>query len=159
MNLIRIGRLGRPHALAGGLKFRSEAPEALLDQPRVYLQGLGWRAVARVEALGEDLVVYFSGVESREAAEELAGLDVLLEPERLPEPEGGWYYFQLVGLPVFLGEEEPLGEVVDVMDTGAQDVLVVRRGARRLLVPLQAPYVEVAEGAVRLVEPPEGLLE
>lgn len=158
MNLVRIGRLGRPHALGGGLKFRSEAPEALLDQPRVYLEGLGWRAVARVEPLGEDLVVYFVGVESREAAEELAGLDVLLESENLPEPEGGWYYFQLIGLPVFLGEE-PLGEVVDVMDTGAQDVLVVRRGARRLLVPLQAPYVEVAEGAVRLVEPPEGLLE
>ncbi|WP_287370144.1 ribosome maturation factor RimM [Oceanithermus sp.] len=158
MNLVRIGRLGRPHALAGGLKFRSEAPEALLGQSRVYLEGLGWRAVARVEPLGEDLVVYFAGVESREAAEELAGLDVLLEPESLPEPEGGWYYFQLVGLPVFLGEEL-LGEVVDVMDTGAQDVLVVRRGARRLLVPLQAPYVEVEEGAVRLVAPPEGLLE
>ena len=158
MNLVRIGRLGRPHALGGGLKFRSEAPEALLGQSRVYLEGLGWRAVSRVELLGEDLVVYFVGVESREATEELVGRSVLLEPENLPEPEGGWYYFQLVGLPVFLGGE-PLGEVVDVMDTGAQDVLVVRRGARRLLVPLQAPYVEVAEGAVRLVEPPEGLLD
>ncbi len=158
MNLVRIGRLGRPHALGGGLKFRSEAPEALLAQPRVYLAELGWRAVERVEALGEDLVVFFSGVETREAAEELAGLDVLLEPEQLPEPEGGWYYFQLVGLPVLLGGE-PLGEVVDVMDTGAQDVLVVRKGARRLLVPLQAPYVEVSGEAVRLVDPPEGLLE
>lgn len=158
MNLVRIGRLGRPHALRGGLKFRSEAPEALVGQARVYLEGLGWRAVERVEALGSELVVYFTGIASREAAEELAGRDVLLEPESLPEPEGGWYYFQLVGLPVF-ADEEPLGEVVEVMDTGAQDVLVVRRGARRLLVPLQAPYVEVAEGAVRLTAPPEGLLE
>ncbi|HGY08795.1 MAG TPA: 16S rRNA processing protein RimM [Oceanithermus profundus] len=158
MKRVRIGRLGRPHALAGGLKFRSEAPEALLGQPRVYLEGLGWRAVERLEDLAGDLVVHFVGVTTREAAEELAGLDVYLEPEQLPEPEGGWYYFQLVGLPVLLGEE-PLGEVVDVMDTGAQDVLVVRRGARRLLVPLQAPYVEVEEGAVRLVAPPEGLLE
>ncbi|WP_457631125.1 ribosome maturation factor RimM [Oceanithermus sp.] len=159
MNRVRIGRLGRPYALSGGLKFRSEAPEALLGQERVYLEGLGWRAVAAVEDVSGDLVVYFAGVSTREAAEQLSGRDVYVEPGSLPEPEeGGWYYFQLVGMPVAL-EGEPWGEVVEVLDSGAQDVLVIERNRRRYLVPLQAPYVEIAGGEVRISRPPAGLLE
>ncbi|WP_457628348.1 ribosome maturation factor RimM [Oceanithermus sp.] len=158
MSRVRIGRLGRPHALSGGLKFRSEAPEAILSQERVYLEGVGWRAIERVEALAGGLVVHFVGVTGREAAEQLSGRDVFVEAASLPEPEGGWYYFQLVGLPVRLGGEA-WGKVVDVFDSGAQDVLVIKKGARRFMVPLQAPYVEVADDEVRIQEPPEGLLE
>ncbi|WP_457638368.1 ribosome maturation factor RimM [Oceanithermus sp.] len=158
MNRVLIGRLGKPHALAGGLKYRSEAPEVLFGRNRVYLDGLGWRVVERLEEVGDELVVYFAGVKSRQAAEELAGRDVYVNPESLPEAAGGWYYFQLVGLPVLL-DGEPAGEVVDVFDAGAQDVLVVERGSRRYLIPLQAPYVEVKGGAVKVTNPPAGLVE
>ena len=158
MSRVRIGRLGKPHALAGGLKFRSEAPAALLGQERVYLEGVGWRAVERLEEISGNLIVFFAGVHDREAALELSGRDVYVEAGSLPEVEDGWYYFQLVGLPVRL-DGEPAGEVVEVLDSGAQDVLVVKHGARRYMVPLQAPYVEVEDGAVHLKEPPEGLLE
>ncbi len=158
MSRVLIGRLGRPHALAGGLKFRSEAPEALTGQERLFIEGVGWRALARLEEVGGGLVVYFVGVTDREAAAELSGRDVYVDPETLPEPEGGWYYFQLVGIPVFL-EGEPWGEVVEVLDSGAQDVLVIKKGRRRYMVPLQAPYVEVGAGEVRLAGPPAGLLE
>ncbi len=158
MNHVLIGRLGKPYALAGGLKFRSEAPEVLLGHARVYLEGLGWRAVERVEEMPGELIVYFVGVDSRQAAEELSGRDVYVEAESLPEPEGGWYYFQLVGLPVLL-DDEPAGEVVEVFDAGAQDVLVIERGLQRYMIPLQAPYVEVTDRAVRISNPPEGLLE
>lgn len=158
MSRVRIGRLGKPHALAGGLKYRSEAPEALLGRGRVYLEGLGWRAVERLEEISGELIVYFTGVDDRNAAEQLSGRDVYVEAESLPEAEDGWYYFQLIGLPVFL-DGEPAGEVVDVFDAGAQDVLVVERGPRRYMIPLQAPYVEIAGGEVHLKEPPEGLLE
>ena len=112
----------------------------------------------RLEEVGGAVVVYFVGVESREAAAQLSGRDVYLEAEQLPEPEGGWYYFQLVGMPVWL-EGEPWGEVAEVLDSGAQDVLVVKKGPRRFYVPLQAPYVSVENGEVHLSSPPAGLLE
>ncbi len=158
MSRVLIGRLGKPHALAGGLKFRSEAPESLLGQERVYVEGLGWRALERVEDISGDLVVFFAGVCDREGALSLSGRDVYVEEDSLPEPAGGWYYFQLVGRPVYL-DDEPVGEVVDVFDAGAQDVLVIGSSARRYMVPLQAPYVELTGGAVHISNPPEGLLE
>jgi len=155
---VRIGRLGKPHALAGGLKYRSEAPEALLGRSRVYLEGLGWRAIERLEEISGELIVYFVGVDDRHAAEQLAGRDVYVEIESLPEVEDGWYYFQLVGMPVYLNGQ-PAGRVAEVFDAGAQDVLVVERGPQRYMIPLQAPYVKVADGEIHLDKPPEGLLE
>jgi len=157
VNRVLIGRLGRPHALAGGLKYRSDEPALLLRQSRVYLEGLGWRAIERVEELPAGLVVYFVGASDREAAEELADRDVYLEAESLPALQDGWYYFQLLGLPVLL-DGRPWGEVVDVIDNGAQDVLVVSGASGRFMVPLQAPYVEIKGGQVRLSQVPTGLL-
>jgi len=157
---VRIGVLGRPYGLKGGIRLRSEAdPEVLEALERVYLEGHGWRAVAKLEWVGGGPVVYFAGVGDRTAALALVGTPVLAAAADLPPlGEGAYYYFELMGLPVFL-EGEPLGEVVDVREAGAQDLLVVRRGLREYLVPLQAPYVEIREGAVHLVAPPAGLLE
>ncbi|MER3451156.1 MAG: 16S rRNA processing protein RimM [Thermus sp.] len=160
--LVEIGRLGSPYALAGGLKFRGE--EVLLHLERVYIEGQGFRAIQDVFRAGSDLVVQLVGVTSREMAEALVGLRVYALAEELPPlEEGRFYYFHLIGLPVYVGERL-LGRVVDVLDTGAQDVLIVEGEGPRLrdraqrLIPLQAPYVQVEAEAVR-VEPIEGLLD
>ncbi|KIX84533.1 ribosome maturation factor RimM [Thermus filiformis] len=160
--LVEIGRLGSPYALAGGLKFRGE--EVILHLERVYIEGQGFRAIRDVFRAGSDWVVQLLGVTSREMAEALVGLRVYaLEEELPPLEEGRFYYFRLIGLPVYVGEAL-LGRVVDVLDTGAQDVLVVEGEGPRLrdraprLIPLQAPYVRVEEGSV-WVEPIEGLLD
>ena len=61
-------------------------------------------------------------------------------------------------LVIFSDHGESFGEVKDLRDAGAQDLLVVARGLREHLVPLQAPYVRVQEEGI-FVEPPEGLFE
>jgi 16S rRNA processing protein RimM len=157
---VRIGVLGRPYGLKGGLKLRTEAaPEVLGALDRLYLEGRGWRAVARLDWVGSEPVVYLVGVQDRSAAEPLVGTPVFALASELPAlPEGSYYYFELVGRPVFL-EGEPFGEVVEVLEAGAQDLLKVRRGLREYLVPLQAPYVAVEEGAIRIEGAPEGLFE
>lgn len=160
--LVEIGRLGSPYALAGGLKFRGE--EVIFQLDRVYIEGQGFRAIQDVFYAGSSLVVQFLGVTNREMAEALVGLRVYALAEDLPPlEEGQFYYFRLIGLPVYVGETL-LGRVVDVLDTGAQDVLVLEGEGPRLrdraprLIPLQAPYVRVEEGSIR-VEPIEGLLD
>ncbi|MEM6431271.1 MAG: PRC-barrel domain-containing protein, partial [Deinococcota bacterium] len=55
---------------------------------------------------------------------------------------------------------ELLGEVVDVLAAGGQDLLVIAtaEGDEHML-PLQADYVEVNADGVYVTNPPEGLLE
>ena len=133
-------------------------PEVLAKLSRLLLEGRGMRAVERIEFPGREPVVYLLGVRDRSAAEALVGTEVYADAADLPElPEGTFYYHELIGLPVLL-EGEPFGEVADVREAGGQDLLVVRKGLREYLVPLQAPYVEVERTAVRIVAPPEGLL-
>ncbi len=160
MRLVEIGRLGAPYALGGGVRFRGE--EVIAHLSRVYVEGQGWRAVEGLRRVGKDLILHLAGVKTRDLAEALVGLRVYALAEDLPPlEEGRYYYFALLGLPVFIGERQ-VGEVVDILDTGAQDLLVVRGVGERLrdratrLLPLQAPYVRVEEGRI-LVEPIPGL--
>jgi len=157
---VKLGVLGRPYGLKGGLRLKTEAdPEVLAALPRVYLEGRGLRAISRVEFAGGEPVLYLLGVEGRSSAEALVGTEVYALPEDLPAlPEGTYYYHELIGRPVFL-EGEPFGEVADLREAGAQDLLVIKKGLREYLVPLQAPYVEVREEGIFLVAPPEGLFE
>ena len=157
---VKLGVLGRPYGLKGGLRLKTEAdPEVLAALSRVVLAGKGPRALAGLEFVGGEPVLYLLGVNTRSAAEALVGAEVYALPEDLPElPEGSYYYHQLIGRPVFL-EGEPFGEVADVREAGAQDLLVIQKGLREYLVPLQAPYVEVREEGIFLVDPPEGLFE
>ncbi|WP_038046683.1 ribosome maturation factor RimM [Thermus caliditerrae] len=162
MRLVEIGRFGAPYALQGGLKFRGEPVVAHLE--RVYVEGHGWRAVEDLYQVAGDLVVHLAGVGTRELAEALVGLRVYAEVEDLPPlEEGQYYYFALIGLPVFV-EGQQVGEVADILDAGAQDVLVIRGVGERLrerqerLVPLQAPYVRVTAEGIH-VEPIPGLFD
>ncbi|RIH85768.1 Ribosome maturation factor RimM [Calidithermus terrae] len=156
MKRVQVGRLGSAYGLGGAVKFRGEPLVAGLE--RVYIEGIGYRAVEEAYYLGEELVLELAGVGTVEAARALAGRAVLADPEELPElEEGQFYYFQLIGLPVLVNGE-PVGEVVDVDDAGAQDVLVVQAGTKRHLIPLQAPYVKASASRIE-VEPIPGLLD
>lgn len=162
MRRIEIGRLGKAYGMAGGLKFRGET--VIFELERVYLEGLGYRAIEEIEEQGNEMVLHLAGVESRQEAEQLAGLRVYADQEDLPAlEEGEYYYFELIGRPVFV-DGQPFGEVVDVED-GAQERLVIKaRGAslraqsKTYMVPFQAPYVRVEADGI-YIEAIPGLLE
>lgn len=101
MRLVEIGRFGAPYALKGGLRFRGEP--VVLHLERVYVEGHGWRAIEDLYRVGEELVVHLAGVTDRTLAEALVGLRVYAEVADLPPlEEGRYYYFALIGLPVYV---------------------------------------------------------
>lgn len=162
MRRIEIGRIGKAYGMAGGLKFRGEA--VVFDLERVYLEGLGYRAIEEIEEQGNELVLYLAGVASREEAERLAGLRVYADQDDLPKlEEGEYYYFELMGRPVFV-DGQPFGEVVDVEDGGQERLVIRAKGtslraqSKTYLVPLQAPYVKIEANGIHIESIP-GLLE
>lgn len=162
----RVGYLLGPHGVQGGVKLYLLGDSAQVAAlKRVYVEGKGWLRVRRTEALAPGIVLFLTGVTSREAAQELRGLNVFADDTELPPlEEGSYYYHDLRGLNVLDPSGQVVGTVEDVEDAGHQDLLVVRHGAGPSFLPLQAPYIviEVSNGKptlVRLTEDtPEGLL-
>ncbi len=160
---VEIGRLGKPYGLEGDLKFRGEP--VIEELEKVYLEGLGYRLLEEIYSLNNETVIHLSGVDSRDEAERVSTLRVYADESELPELEAGaHYYFQLIGKPVFV-DGQPFGEVADIEDAGAQDLLVIRQSGTSLraqnkthLVPLQAPYVRLEASGI-YIEPIPGLLD
>lgn len=162
MRRIEIGRIGKSYGMDGGLKFRGET--VVFDLDKVYLEGLGYRAIDEIKELNNEIVLYLSSVQNRQEAERLAGLRVYADQDDLPElEEGEYYYFELIGRLVLV-DGKPFGEVVDIED-GVQDLLIIKaRGSslraqsKTYMVPLQAPYVKIEADGIHIEAIP-GLLD
>lgn len=119
--------------------------------------------VESARAYRDRLVLKLRGVDDTGAAVALKGARVLAPEGQVPElPPGVHYAAWLVGLRVRDEEGAPLGVVADVMETAANDLLVVEHpDGHEWLVPMvNAVVVEIREdtGEV-IVRPPEGLLD
>lgn len=89
-----------------------------------------------VQPRGKGLVARLAGVDSREQAEALLYGEIRIRREQLPElPPGEYYWRDLIGLAVVNRHGEVLGRVETLLETGANDVLVVREGEREMLIP------------------------
>ncbi|PIE20758.1 MAG: ribosome maturation factor RimM [Neptuniibacter caesariensis] len=76
---------------------------------------------------GKGLIAKLVGVDDRDIARNYCGLDISVTADQLPELEAGEYYWsQLQDLLVYTESDQLLGKVKRLMETGANDVLVVK---------------------------------
>ena len=84
---------------------------------------------------GKNVIAQIDGVEDRDLAAELIGSKIYIEPGQLPKlAEGEYYWSDLIGMKVESLESEPLGTIETMMETGANDVMVLQ-GDRERLIP------------------------
>jgi 16S rRNA processing protein RimM len=85
---------------------------------------------------GNTVVAELEGIADRDAALALMGWKILISKQQLPKPKPGEYYWaDLVGLTVKTQEGIHLGVVDHLLETGANDVLVVVDGENERLIP------------------------
>ncbi|MBT8448880.1 MAG: ribosome maturation factor RimM [Gammaproteobacteria bacterium] len=87
---------------------------------------------------GKTLVAQLQGVTTREQAEEWIGTTIAVTRDMLPEPDKGDYYWvDLIGLEVMSVQGQKMGTVVKLMETGSNDVLVVKDSTQNaeVLIP------------------------
>ena len=90
---------------------------------------------------GKNVVASIEGIEDRTQADELTGCRIFIKPEQLPRLEAGEYYWSdLIGLSVETLQGDPLGEVASMMETGADDVMVLK-GERERLIPFVVDHI------------------
>ncbi len=141
---LAVGRILRPHGIRGELRvgILTNYPERLGQYAYFYLASPDLPEIARrypVEKLRRHkkvLLLKLGGCDDRNAADELRGQLVQIPiEEAVPLEEGEYYYFQLIGVRVEAESGESLGQVVDVLETGANDVYVVRGPQGEVLLP------------------------
>ncbi len=165
---IPLGRLTRPHGVRGELRLvvgsGSDDAELPEEVQRLRLRPRsGAPKVLEVEGLrgvNGAYLVFFAGVEDRNAAELLAGAEVDIEASALPPLEPGEVYlFELTGAAAFDEAGTALGTVRAVLEGKAQDLLELDTPRGERLLPLAPDTLVRFERAERRVvlRVPQGL--
>ncbi len=169
--LFLIGRVAGVHGLKGKLKVKSDSEPVETFGPGINLKfqssgednGL-WYEVVKAVGQKNGILLTLKGVEDIDAAVSLKGKEIFIKRDDLPEPGDNSYFWQdLIGLEVFDKEQGNLGKIDHIIETGANDVFVVKshdkRGTREILVPAIESVVigvNIKEGTME-IKLPKGL--
>ncbi len=166
--LVPLGRVLKVHGIRGKVKIApfGETLEQLEQGRTVYFRDShkGWRSlvIEKIQRQPKFLIVSFKGVWNRDQAEFLRGKEIYFPVAQLPElEEGEYYHYQLVGLQVLDVDGEVLGELVEIISTGSNDVYVVRKKEREILVPAIEDVIKEIDlqNKKMIVDLPEGLMD
>ncbi|QRN41853.1 MAG: ribosome maturation factor RimM [Neisseriaceae bacterium] len=100
------------------------------------------------------LQVKLKGVNDRTAADKLRGSVIAIPREEfLPVGKNEYYWVDLVGMQVINHRDEIVGTVVSLMETGANDVLVVSGGSQQktILIPFVDGYIRSVDMQKNLI--------
>jgi 16S rRNA processing protein RimM len=159
-----LGRVSGLYGVRGWVKLHSftRPPDNLLGYRELTL-GAGPEGV-RVcleegRRHGKTLIARFAGIDDRDAAAALVGQELSVDRASLPDTGGDEYYWaDLIGLEVRNREGVVLGQVENLLGTGANDVLVIRGDRERLVPFVQGQYVlevDLAGGQITVDWDPE----
>lgn len=116
-----------------------------------------WQAIQLVDGKpqGKGLVASIEGITSRDEAMTLVNSEIAIRQDQLPASnEGEFYWIDLINKQVINEQNETLGVVTELMETGANDVLVVEDEKQRHLIPyVQDVYikdVDVEQGIIKV---------
>lgn len=150
---VALAAVAGAHGVRGEvrLKLFTDSVENLARHERLLVGGEE-RRLLDVRDGGKLAVARFEGVADRSAAEALRGRLVEIDRAALPPlEEGEYYHADLVGLPCFDREGEPVGKVVAVENFGAGDLLEVELDdGRRSLIPFRQGIADLQGGRILL---------
>ena len=163
-DLIVLGKITSVHGVRGEVKIYSftDPIDNLLGYPAWTLKRDG--EVKQVELVsgrlqGKILVAKLKGLDDREVARTFAGFDICVPRALLPDLDDGEYYWhQLEGLKVIDLQGQLLGRLDHLLETGSNDVMVVKPCAgslddRERLLPYTeqcVQKVDLAAGEMRV---------
>lgn len=142
---LAIARVLRPWGVRGELKLEvlTGFPDKLSRLKRVYVGAeASPHEVVRFRWHRGNLLLQLADVRDRTAAEALRDQIVqIARQDAAPLGPGEYYEHQIIGLSVVTTEGERLGQVVEVITTGANDVYVVQGPRGEVLLPARVEVV------------------
>ncbi|MFQ3565534.1 MAG: ribosome maturation factor RimM [Aggregatilineales bacterium] len=165
-----LGQILRPHGVHGELRIRilTDYPERIAELARVYIgddpesTSVAAYEVDAMRIHQEYGLLKLKAFDDRSQAERLRGQFVMVDLDSaVPREEGEFFLYELLGLEVQTEDGEKLGLIVDVIETGANDVYVIEsdRYGELLIPALEETILSIDfEADVMIVRLLEGLL-
>ncbi len=164
---IVVGTIYRTHGLRGDVKVYplTDSPRRFLDLTDVVLEdrrgGRSDATIDRVRFQKDRVILHFQGKNSADMVAPYLQAQILVHrSQAVPLPEGRFYFADIIGLSVYTEAGECLGEVTDILETGSNEVYVVSRGDKEILIPAIREVirkVDLAGGRI-VIHVMEGLL-
>lgn len=163
-NRICVAKFGAAHGVRGEIRlwpFTEEPLGVTSYGPLETQDGARRFEIASARPQKDHLVARVKGVETREAAELLNGLDLYVAREKLPATETDeFYHADLIGLAAETERGNAVGRIVAVHNFGAGDIIEIARakGGETLMLPFTnaiVPTVDLAAGVATVVLPDE----
>jgi len=161
---LAVARVVGAHGVRGEIRCEilTDFPERLKTTSRLYSgDSHTLLVVERARLQGPGAILKIAGVDSRDDAQRLRGQTLSVpEAEAVPLSEGTFFWHQIIGLRVRTVDGQELGTVTEILQTGGNDVYVVRDERREVLVPAIKDVVKEIDLSARQisVELLEGLL-
>ena len=156
--MLTVGTILAPHGIRGEFKVRlqTDDPEHLLTLKRIYLgDEAAPRTVLGARLHAGNALMRLQGISNPDTVQHLRGTPLRIRgADARPLAANEYFLYQMVGLDAFDEEGNRLGRVADVMETGANDVLVIAPddGGADLLLPSHPDVVmEMDPKAGRIV--------
>ncbi|RKZ69003.1 MAG: ribosome maturation factor RimM, partial [Gammaproteobacteria bacterium] len=140
-SLIVIGKIVGVYGIKGWFKILSftRPKENIFNYgPWLVKQDSEWLEIQLQEGKpqGKGLIASLEGFTDRDEAMALVGSELAIDREQLPAAkEGEFYWHDLINMQVINQQNEMLGVVTELLETGANDVLVVEADKQRYLIP------------------------
>lgn len=144
---VTLGKIGAVYGIKGWLKVHSftDDPQAIFDYTPWVLNLGGNKQTVTVgewRRHSNGLIVKFADISDRNEAQLRTGAEIMVASESLPDlPDGEFYWRDLIGMSVVNEQGYNFGTVTDIMETGSNDVLVVKAnpndgfGKKERLIP------------------------
>ena len=162
-DLLKAGKIVNTHSLRGEVRIYPycDGPEFLCEFDRLYIEDTETEIVSARVHKGQALIK-FKGVNSINDAELLVGKPIYINKNDVELEDGRYFIEDIKGLEVIdIDTDEVYGKVVNVIETGANDVFEVEKNGKILLVPKIDDVVKEIDinGGKILIKPIKGLFE
>jgi 16S rRNA processing protein RimM len=126
---LAVGKLRRPHGVSGEMIMEvwTDFPERLKSGKKVFVgEDHTIYEIDQVRSADKNILIRFKGHNNSQDVDQLRNNLVFIRTDSLPAlPEGEYYFHQLIGLNVVNENNQPVGVLSEIMETGANDVYVI----------------------------------
>ncbi len=147
-NLIEVGKIFTTFGLDGEVKvypYTDKETFEAFEGRDIWIYDEEFSISAKVESLkrsGKSYVVKLNDFDALNKSKRIVGKFLCVEEEKLPTvKENEYYFYQIIGVEVYDENDEFLGKIRDVIQTGANDVFVVEDGEKEMLIPSVKDHV------------------
>lgn len=161
---LAVGRMRRPHGVKGEIVMEvlTDFPERLKPGKTLFVgEAHEPLQLAGIRGHAKEMILKLVGFDTPEEVGRLRKAVIYIKADELPKlPEGEYYHHELLGLAVVDEAGQKLGELFNIIETGANDVYVVKTPeGKELLLPAVEDFVlevNLEKGEI-LVRPPDYL--